>query len=369
LGVLLAHRALAQPPDILVGDLSTRAIFVLLDGEKRLAPDMATLRAMGFAPEQVRWEAGTRLAQIPSGPNLLPLSFADLIRDQESGALYLLTGGKRAIPSEEFMAACGWSEAAARTLPTALVAAIPELAPLPDLRPGMLIRQQGESCFYLLAGGKHWLPEEKTLAAGGWDAEAAVEIEPLLIKLIREREVIPSLYPGCLIQQEGDDERVYILDQGKHLIPNEETFVAYGWNRSRIWRLPAYILEAIPEGAALQEVKKGRNLFALGNWGQCTWYVAERRIAPSTSDAKDWLADAQANGFATGDYPMPGAVAVWGLARGEYGHVAYVETAYANGVFAYADSNVCGWECVRTRITNLNKEPGILGFVYWKYDQ
>lgn len=341
---------------------------MLLDGEKRLVPDTMTLRAMGLAPEQVRWEAGPRLAQIPSGPNLLPCSYGDLIRNQQSGEIYLLAGGKRAVPSDEFMAACGWSESATRAIPDALAALIPDAAPLPDLRPGLLIRQQGESCLYLLAGGKHWLPEEKTLAAGGWDEEMAVQVEPLLMKLIRDGEVMPTLYPGCLIQPEDESGRIYILDQGKHLIPDQDTFAAYGWSRSRIWRLPTAILEAIPEGAALQAVKKGRNLFALENWGQCTWYVTERRIAPSTSDAKDWLADAQANGFATGNYPMPGAVVVWGLTRGEYGHVAYVETAYADGVFAYVDSNVCGWECVRTRITSLSKEPGVLGFVYWKYE-
>ena len=58
--------------------------------------------------------------------------------------------------------------------------------------------------------------------------------------------------------------------------------------------------------------------------GQCTWGVKE--MAPWASNwwgnANTWAINAGAQGYATGNVPVPGAIAVWD--GGEYGHVAYV---------------------------------------------
>jgi len=293
----------------------------------------------------------------------------DLIQDEETGAVYLLHGGKRVIPDEETLRACGWSESLARPVSSTLASMIPAGSPFPALRPGDLIRRRGDACLYLLAGGKHWLPHDSLLEVCNWSERTVREVDALVLALIPEGDAVPSLYFGCLLQStDQEDQRVYILDRGKHLIPDKATFQAYGWQESRVWKLPPALLAVIPEGAPLAPVEKGENLFAHQNWGQCTWYVAERRLVPSYRDARHWYADAQANGFATGQRPMPGAIIVYGLERGIYGHVAYIEAAYADGTFTLADSNICGWECVRTRITDLSKEIGVLGFVYWKYE-
>mgnify|MGYP001126561103 CR=1 FL=1 len=365
-----SYAVASQPaPNMPIGDPNTRAIYLLLDGQKRLIPDTATLEALGFSLNDVQWDTGDLLAKTTSGPNLLPFSVGDLIRDEETGTIYLLEGGKRTIPDQETLRACGWSESSTRPLSSTLASAIPLGKPFPMLRPGDLIRRRGDVCLYLLAGGRHWLPDDSLLEVCNWSERGVREVEPLVLASIPEGDVVPSLYFGCLVQSTDTGEQgVYILDRGKHLIPDKATFQAYGWQESRIWRVPPALLETIPEGAPLASAKKGENPFAYQHWGQCTWYVAERRLAPSYRDAKDWYADAQTNGFATGQRPMPGAIIVYGVERGIYGHVAYIETAYADGAFALVDSNICGWECVRTRITDLSKEIGVLGFVYWKYE-
>lgn len=58
-------------------------------------------------------------------------------------------------------------------------------------------------------------------------------------------------------------------------------------------------------------------------WGQCTWYVAQKRLIPWSGHAKYWLGNAQRYGFQTGTEPRVGAI----IATSEtwYGHVAYVE--------------------------------------------
>lgn len=355
----------AEDTHILVGDPANRAIYLLLDGQKQLVPDVATLEALGYSLDDVRWTDAASLAAIPSKPNLLPLTIGDLIRDEEEGTLYLLAGGKRAITGEATLRACGWAVESARVIPAALVAVLPDGQPLPDLEPGDLVRREPNGCLYVLAEGKHWLPDDVAPACG-WQEEDAHTPDPLLWKRIPEGDMLPTLYFGQLLGSIDDgDERIYLLDGGKHLIPDEATFQAYGWKRSAILRLPPAILEVIPTGAPLAAVKKGENVFTYDNWGQCTWYVAERRIVPSHRSAKYWYEDARRNGFAVGQRPMQGAVIVY--SSGSDGHVAYVEAAYADGSFVRADSNICGWECVRRRITDLRHEAGVLGFVYWKY--
>ena len=60
-------------------------------------------------------------------------------------------------------------------------------------------------------------------------------------------------------------------------------------------------------------------------WGQCTWYVAQRRYVPWGGNAKTWIYQAPQFGFATGNEPQVGAI-VQTRENSLYGHVAYVES-------------------------------------------
>lgn len=63
--------------------------------------------------------------------------------------------------------------------------------------------------------------------------------------------------------------------------------------------------------------------------GYCTWFVASRRPVPSGwGNARNWLANARAAGFATGSVPRVGAIAWTGA--GAMGHVAYTERVEGN---------------------------------------
>src|SRR3989338_8717519 len=104
-------------------------------------------------------------------------------------------------------------------------------------------------------------------------------------------------------------------------------------------------------------------------YGQCTWYVAQKRVIPWSGNAKDWLANAQAMGYPVclGNNCEPKLGAIVSL-RGDswlirlYGHVAYVE-AVQDGWITVSEMNYAGWgvKSVRT----LNQNSGLIkGYIY-----
>jgi len=104
-------------------------------------------------------------------------------------------------------------------------------------------------------------------------------------------------------------------------------------------------------------------------YGQCTWYVAQKRVVPWGGNAKDWIKNAKLYGYSVcfGSYckPKPGAIVVlrdggW-LAR-RYGHVAYIEKVEKNR-FLVSEMNRIGWGKVSVRWINYGS-GNIRGMIY-----
>jgi len=74
---------------------------------------------------------------------------------------------------------------------------------------------------------------------------------------------------------------------------------------------------------AFQQVSS--NMF---QYGSCVWFVAQKRAVGNWGNANQWLSNARAAGFATGNTPQVGAIAWTG--RGTLGHVAYTEKVEGN---------------------------------------
>jgi surface antigen/transposase-like protein len=96
-------------------------------------------------------------------------------------------------------------------------------------------------------------------------------------------------------------------------------------------------------------------------YGQCTWYVAQKRFVPWSGHAKSWLANARAAGYKTGTIPRRGAIIVtrdnwW------YGHVGYVEAVNGNWV-TFSEMNYLGWGVKSVRTLHVN-DPKIRGYIY-----
>jgi len=95
-------------------------------------------------------------------------------------------------------------------------------------------------------------------------------------------------------------------------------------------------------------------------WGQCTWYVAQRRYIPWGGNAKTWIYQAPQYGFATGNEPRVGAI-IATREGGYYGHVAYVEAV--NGDYVTISEMSLG-RGVKTIRTLHEDDWRIIGYIY-----
>jgi surface antigen len=94
--------------------------------------------------------------------------------------------------------------------------------------------------------------------------------------------------------------------------------------------------------------------------GQCTWYVATRRLVTWLGDAWQWWGNARGI-RPLGQVPRIGAIAVYGFSYGAFGHVAYVEAVLGDGSYVVSEMNYVATGYVDQRRVFLGRE---LGFIY-----
>lgn len=95
-------------------------------------------------------------------------------------------------------------------------------------------------------------------------------------------------------------------------------------------------------------------------YGQCTWYVAQKRYIPWSGHAYTWLAQARQYGWQTGAAPQVGAIIV--TRESWYGHVGYVESIQGEWV-TFSEMNHLGWGIKDVRTLHIN-DYRIRGYIY-----
>ena len=114
---------------------------------------------------------------------------------------------------------------------------------------------------------------------------------------------------------------------------------------------------------ATSEIGKKSHKFP---WGQCTWYVAQKRYVPWRGHAKDWLTNARRAGFTISNTPAVGTILVitapnsWAGRR--YGHVAYVEEVTSTHI-TFSEMNYVGLGKLSYRTIKIN-DWRIVGYIY-----
>lgn len=103
---------------------------------------------------------------------------------------------------------------------------------------------------------------------------------------------------------------------------------------------------------APKRVKIATASSSMFQYGSCVWFVAQKRAVGNWGNANQWLSNARAAGFATGDTPRVGAIAWTG--RGALGHVAYVVGVNGSQV-TVQDSNYAGLGVITTRLTSASE--------------
>lgn len=100
-------------------------------------------------------------------------------------------------------------------------------------------------------------------------------------------------------------------------------------------------------------------------FGQCTWWVAQKRPIQGWGNAKDWLNNSAASGFAickgSSCLPKKGAVISLQGSRA-YGHVGYVEEVKDDKVI-FSEMNYIGWGKIDYRTLRIGS-PAIIGYIY-----
>lgn len=208
-----------------------------------------------------------------------------------------------------------------------------------------------------------------TLAVLGIDEHTSRLVSRQIFDTYREKPPVPDLPQGSLIA--GPDGWPYLLLDGLRPIPDEETFYASGWGGyqqfgpSPVATIDAGLFALIPRRAPLTAARRtGPGLF---EWGNCTWWVAQRRAVTWLGNGGEWYANARAQGYAVGNKPLAGAILVRG-GGGGYGHVAYVESVDGTS-FTISEMNVSGLGQLTTRTYDMvgNPPPSFIGFVYWRF--
>jgi surface antigen len=236
---------------------------------------------------------------------------------------------------------------------------------------GTLISAPDGNLFLVYDGKRHSV-DPPTLLALGIVEQSSLTVSQGTLEDIRDGAPIPPLRNGALLI--GPDGGRYLVFGGLHPIPNDETFNSYGWNGyngfapAPVLAVDAAFLAAVPRQESVLPVAGGANRF---DWGYCTWWVAQRRAVTWRGNAIEWYGNAQAQGYAVGDTPAPGAILVRRSATwGGYGHVAYVESVEGN-TFTVSEMNVAGVGRLSTRTYDMVSDPppGFVGFIYWQYGE
>jgi surface antigen len=100
-------------------------------------------------------------------------------------------------------------------------------------------------------------------------------------------------------------------------------------------------------------------------YGQCTWWVAQKRPVPSWGNAREWLVRASLSGYLVcqGNFCQPQVGAIISLrTTSPYGHVGYVENVQ-DGKVIFSEMNYIGWGKVNYRSLKIG-DPRILGYIY-----
>ncbi len=185
-------------------------------------------------------------------------------------------------------------------------------------------------------------------------------------------------FQNALNQVQGDQHFVQEVEQLHQTLVQDQQQVANEKRQISAEFKQASVLqgELAQENARAQYVAPPVNYSAFSgahggdhfSFGECTWYVAQRRYIPWFGNADQWYAAAAAMGFPEGHVPQVGAVVVFwpgGDGAGYVGHVGYVESVLPGGYFMLSEMNFGAWDRVDTRILP-GDSSGIQGFIYSK---
>jgi hypothetical protein len=178
---------------------SVGGVYLISLGGRRLVPDAKTFEALGFKAEDVRQISDRELQGIPEyAPlTLSSLSFKDgtLVKGSFP-AVYVISGNKRRlIPDEATFKALGYKWENIQTVSDRALSAIPELPPISAriaFQDGTLLKGSRAAVYVISSGRRRLIPNAQTFDALGYKWENVQQISDGQLESIPEMPPLPS---------------------------------------------------------------------------------------------------------------------------------------------------------------------------------
>jgi surface antigen len=178
-----------------------------------------------------------------------------------------------------------------------------------------------------------------------------------VMHLVKEKDTVGSLAEKYKTDAEKIIEFNDLSGTGDIII-NEVLIIPNG-------KLPSVSIVQIPTVSVGSSTNNFYGQSHAFPWGQCTWWVAQKRAIPAWGHAKDWLNNAIRSGYAVckGSYCIPQVGAVISLSGNRYyGHVGYVEEVKGDKV-VFSEMNYIGLGRMNYRTLRVGS-PSIKGYIY-----
>ncbi|WP_019500298.1 hypothetical protein [Pseudanabaena sp. PCC 6802] len=182
----------------LVKDSSDRVYLISLGG-RRLIPDAKTFESLGYKQEDVRQISDREMKSLPEyAPlSLNSLSFKDgTLLKGSLPAVYVISGNKRRlIPDEATFKALGYKWENVQTISDRALSAIPELPPLTGriiFQDGTLLKGSSAAIYVISSGRRRLIPNARTFEALGYRWESVQQISDRQLESIPEMPPLPS---------------------------------------------------------------------------------------------------------------------------------------------------------------------------------
>jgi hypothetical protein len=178
---------------------SSDRIYLVSLGGRRLIPDAKTFESLGYKQEDVRQIDAREMKSLPEyAPlSLSTLSFKDgTLLKGSLPAIYVINGNKRRlIPDEATFKALGYKWENVETVSDRVISSIPELPPLTGrivFQDGTLLKGSSAAIYVISSGRRRLIPNARTFDALGYKWDSVQQISDRQLESIPEMSPLPS---------------------------------------------------------------------------------------------------------------------------------------------------------------------------------
>ncbi len=173
-------------PDNALLQLEDGAIYLLANRTRRKIASPEAFRAIGFNPEEVETATLADIAEYPEGPAITSAEvdvLPRLVQDPRNGGIYLVVAGAKNPLLDKALLKANFSELKIERGTAKSLDALPTGAPV-KINDGALVKTANDAKVYVIAGGlRRAIPDEATFVGYGYNFKRVMTVNQKLIDL------------------------------------------------------------------------------------------------------------------------------------------------------------------------------------------